>query len=124
MRNIIIASLLAAACSAASAQPQLWRCGASYGQVPCEGGAAVRPPPPVSAAQSAQARSVGKADARLADAMEKARLQQERQAPKAVIPAAKPASAAASKPMKKAAPANGKPQLLTAVAPGAKDGKK
>ncbi|RYF96211.1 MAG: hypothetical protein EON94_16580 [Caulobacteraceae bacterium] len=133
MRNILVVSLLAAA-AGASAQP-VWRCGNSYGSVPCEGGAIVGKPSPVSAGDAARARAVGQADATLAGALEKERLQREKQAPKAVIPPVAVASASAKaseqkpgdkKPGdkktagKKGAADKKKPELLTAVAPGTK----
>lgn len=125
MRNTIItASLLAATFAASAAPPEVWRCGNTYGSVRCEGGTLMGAPPPVSAAEAARARSVGKADAKLADALEKARLQQEKQAPKAVIPVVTPAAQATGKPAKKPTARKGAPSLLTAVTPGSKEEKK
>ena len=83
-RKTSIAILVLAACAAAGAQP-VYRCGSSYGQQPCPGGSEVAVAAPRSAAEVAQARAVAQADMKRADAMEKARLAQERNAPKAVI---------------------------------------
>ena len=62
----------------ASAQAQVaYRCGNSYSQVPCPGGAPVDAADKRSKDQKAAAEAVAKRDTRLADSMEKTRLQQE-----------------------------------------------
>lgn len=109
MRTIVIAVSLFA--TGALAQP-VWRCGNTYGSVPCEGGALVGRPAPVSANETARARAVGKTDAALAAALEKERLKREKEAPKAVIPLAAAQPASAKAPAKKKAK---EPELLTAV---------
>jgi hypothetical protein len=119
MRNIIIASLLAAAASAGA--QQVWRCGNDYGTQSCAGGSVVKMAEPPTAAEAARAGAAARADARRAEAMEQARLQREKQAPGAVVigPAQPPAAAASATPAaKKAGPGKKQPQHLTAVAPG------
>lgn len=127
MRNIIIV-VVSLAATGALAQP-VWRCGNSYGSVPCEGGARVDRATPATGTDAAQARAVGQADAKLAAALEQARLKREKEAPKAVLPPAP--AAAASAPAKDAAKTEGArkesadaarkrkgPAQFTAVAPG------
>lgn len=84
-KNIILAAALAVASAAAGAQA-IWRCGNSYGTQPCAGGSTVETsaaaPSPEEAAKAAGA---ARADARRAGEMEKARLEQERKAPKATV---------------------------------------
>ncbi|HSV84265.1 MAG TPA: hypothetical protein VLK85_34115 [Ramlibacter sp.] len=114
----IVLAALAAAAGSAGAQP-VYRCGNSYGQQPCTGATALPASVTPSAADAAQARAVAQADARRADAMEKARMAQERQAPKALVigslqgAASTPAGQAAARPVK-----GGKLEQFTAVAPG------
>jgi len=119
MRNIIVVISLAA--TGALAQP-VWRCGNSYGSVPCEGGARVDRATPVTATDAAQARAVGDTDAKLAAALEQARLKREKEAPKAVVPPA-PTAAASAAPKKdsakkEAAKKAKEPAHFTAVGPG------
>lgn len=123
MRTIAIVVFLLAASAGAPAQ-QVWRCGNSYGTQPCEGGTRLGAAAPVNAREIAQARAVGQGDAKLAADLEKARLDREKQAPRAVIPPAPApvASASARQPEKKPAgkkqPADRtRPDHLTAVGP-------
>jgi len=121
--KIALAALLVAAGNA-GAQP-VYRCGNSYSQQPCAGGTALPASVTPSPADAAQARAAAQADARRADAMEKARLAQERQAPKALVigpPQATP-SAPTGHPGTRPAK-GGKLEQFTAVAPGTVKAKK
>ena len=113
MKNSLMTAILVAATGAASAQA-VYRCGSSYSQQPCAGGSEVAGFVPRPASDVAQAKAAAQADARRADAMEKARLAQEKNAPKAVIigPREVPVVAAA-KPKK-----DGKTEEFTAIQPG------
>ena len=112
--------LLAAACGPAAAQ-QVWRCGNSYGQQPCAGGAVLGAGATAPAsADAARAAANTKRDAQLADKLEKERLAREARAPKAVIPPEpRPAAPAASGPRAKAKGKKGKDKAdhFTAVSP-------
>jgi len=93
---------LAAPTGMAGAQ-EVIRCGNAYGQQPCAGGSAVQAADPRSPAQRAQAAAVIQRDARLADAMEEARLKEEAQAEEARGRNSQPAAqmrAAAAKPQR------------------------
>jgi hypothetical protein len=114
-KNLIIGTALALTGTWCAAQT-VYRCGNSYGTDPCAGGAVVATPGPApAAADAARAVKVAQSDAKRADAMEKARLAQEKNAPKAIVigPATPPLAAASAK---------GKPAAkakdFTAVAPG------
>ena len=76
----------------ALAQP-VYKCGERYSQTPCPGGALIDTSDPRSAAQKAQTDLATVRDARSADAMEQARLQQEQADLAANTPKAKPPSA-------------------------------
>lgn len=78
--------------SVALAQP-VYKCGERYTQTPCPGGALIDTSDPRSAAQKAQTDLATMRDARRADAMEQARLQQEQADLAANTPKAKPPSA-------------------------------
>lgn len=120
-RETILCALLLATSPWAAAQA-VWRCGSSYSEQPCAGGNAISTPATPSAADAARAAGAAKADAKRADEMEKARLVQEKDAPKAVVigPAEKPEvkKVAEKKPDagKKKKPAT--PGDFTAVVPG------
>ncbi|HEX7891413.1 MAG TPA: hypothetical protein VF522_18815 [Ramlibacter sp.] len=122
-RNTLLCTLLLAASPWATAQA-VWRCGSSYGQQPCEGGTAIATPAAPSAADASRAAGAAKADAKRADEMQKTRLAQEKNAPKAGAfgPVDKPEvkKVAEKKPeagkKKKAKPE--KPGDFTAVVPG------
>jgi hypothetical protein len=117
MKKSLLTAILVAATGAAGAQA-VYRCGSSYGQQPCPGGSEVAvPAAPRPAADVAQARAVAQADARRADALEKARLAQEKQAPKALVIGPQMAASAAAKPVAHAKK-KGKPEEFTAVQPG------
>jgi hypothetical protein len=120
-----IAAIVLAAAGAANTQT-MYRCGSSYSQQPCPGGSEVTAVAPRPTSDVAQARAAAQADARRADAMEKARLAQEKQAPKAMVMG--PKEPAASVPAKAASHAKkkekGKPEEFTAVQPGTVKAKK
>jgi hypothetical protein len=82
--RLIIAAACALAAHAAGAQ-QVWRCGSSYSQQPCPGGAVVDTSDGRNATQVAKSSSVAQADMKLADKMEKERLEREKNAPKALV---------------------------------------
>ena len=85
---------------AASGQPT-YKCGNSYSQTPCPGAVTIDTKDSRSSAQKAQTDMATQRDARVAGAMEKARLQQEAKDLAANTPARK-ASSAASAPRSKA----------------------
>ncbi|HEX2544269.1 MAG TPA: hypothetical protein VHL79_05295 [Ramlibacter sp.] len=100
----------------------VYRCGSSYSQQPCPGGTTVQVDDARTPAEAARANSVAAADRKRADAMEKARLAQEKNAPKALVIG--PAQAAASAPVVKVVARDDKkkkkgkqPEHFTAVAP-------
>jgi hypothetical protein len=110
--------LLAAACVAPAAAQNIYRCGDSYSQQPCPGGSMVEAEDERSAGQRSQTSLAAQRDAKIADAMEKARLKEEaKPVSAAYIPAkAQAATANAGKPA--AARHAKKPAHFTAVAPG------
>ncbi len=114
--RILIATTLLAACGGALGQ-QVYRCGRSYGTKPCAGGVVVETPPPASQADVAQARDATRADERRAAQLEKARLAQEKNAPRAIVMG--PAPKVEGKPT----PPLRKPEEFKAVS-GAKKPKK
>jgi hypothetical protein len=126
-RSLLIAAL-ALSGSWAAAQT-VYRCGNSYGTQPCAGGTVVDTADPRTGADAARATKVGAEDAKRADAMEKARLATEKNAPKALVigpkePPPKPPAHAGEhgKDKKKAKGKPQDPELYTATAPG--EGKK
>jgi hypothetical protein len=122
-RALFIAAALALTGSWAAGQT-VYRCGNSYGTQPCAGGTAIETADPASSAEAARAAKVTAEDAKRADAMEKARLAQEKNAPKAlVIGAREPAKpqAQAGEHRKDKKKPKGKaqdPEVYTATAPG------
>ncbi|HET8747617.1 MAG TPA: hypothetical protein VFM98_18610, partial [Ramlibacter sp.] len=80
MTNKILLIALALYGAGAGAQT-VWRCGNSYGQQPCAGGTPVTLSEPVSGHPTG--KRVADMEAKLAADLEKARLAQERNAPKA-----------------------------------------
>jgi hypothetical protein len=83
MSRAAIAMLALLCAGTAAAQTQVYRCGTdgrSYSQQPCEDGRAVDAADPRSAGQAAQTRQAAQRDARLAQDLERARLQAERHA--------------------------------------------
>ena len=117
-RPIIIAAALALAGPWAAGQT-VYRCGNAYGQQPCAGGSAIDSSDARTPAEASRAASVAAADARRADAMEKARLAQEKNAPgAAIIGPQAAATPAAMRPAKDGAKAKmGKLEQFTAVSP-------
>ena len=107
---------------AASAQAQtVYRCGSSYSQQPCAGGQPVAASDARSPADAARASGNAAADMKRAEAMEKARLAQEKNAPKAIIIGPQTPAVADARPAKDGAKAKaGKLDQFTAVSPGAK----
>ena len=94
----IVAAALGAMSGGSGAQA-VYRCGNSYGSQPCEGGTAVATPHATSRQDGARAEQAARADAKRADALEKARLVQEKNAPKAIVMGPKPpASSVKAKP--------------------------
>jgi hypothetical protein len=98
----------------------VYRCGNSYSQHPCAGGTEIAVGDERSAADAAQARAAAQADARRADAMEKARVAQARNAPKALVIGPKEAASAPLRKLvaKKKPRRHGEPEHFTAVTPG------
>lgn len=78
----IFATLLIAICAVSTGVwgQKVYRCGTSYSQTPCADAVAVDVTDTRSKTQKAQADSLTRRDAATADAMEKARLQDEAQA--------------------------------------------
>ena len=113
-KTLILAASLALASPWAGAQT-IWRCGNSYSQQPCPEGAPVTLSEPVTGRPAA--RSAANTDAKLAAEMEKARLAQERNAPKAIVIGSieTPPVAAGRKDGTK--PKTGKPEQFTAISP-------
>lgn len=114
-RTIFIIAALALATPWCAAQA-VYRCGNHYGTEPCAGGKPVdtahNGP---TGAESARATKVAESDARRADVMEKARLAQEKNAPRAIVigPTEPPKPVVGEK---KARPT--KPETFTATVPG------
>jgi hypothetical protein len=107
----ILAAALLAMNAGAIAQP-VYRCGSSYSQQPCEGGSVVAAPGAAPGkGEAARAVAAAKVDAQRARELEKARLAQEKSAPKAIVMADPAARAASAKP----SPALKKPQEFKAV---------
>lgn len=118
MIQAALALSLAAVSAAGPAQP-IYRCGDSYGQQPCAGGKAIEAGPPPTAAERKQSAAASQRDAKLADSLEKDRLQREAQPAQLYIPPPKfEAPPAPHKSPEKAA--TRKLDLFTASAPGSK----
>jgi hypothetical protein len=92
--NIMLAAALAL-CGAWAQAQTVYRCGNSYSQQPCPGAAPVAAADPRTPAEAARSGSVAAADAKRADAMEKARIAQEKNAPKAGVIGPSPAASQA-----------------------------
>jgi hypothetical protein len=122
-RKILWIATLALASPWCTAQA-VYRCGNSYSQAPCEGATTVAAPHVATRTEAAQATKAAQVDAKRADAMEKARLAQEKNAPKAIVigPAQPPLPAASAKRV--AATKPHKPEVFTAIAPGTAKPKK
>jgi hypothetical protein len=109
-------ALLASACAAHAGAP-VYRCGSSYSQTPCPGGKMVEATDPRSAAQRAEAARITAREKKLADALERDRLDREA--------GIKPAQATGfngrpNPPEAKAEPAKKKPKKKSAKSPKAK----
>jgi hypothetical protein len=96
-RNLLTLAIFSIAIGAqagrAGAQ-NVYRCGESYSQQPCAGGAVVPTDDARSPAQRAQANAAAQRDKQAAEGMEKARLKQEGKAAPASTPAPRPEPAA------------------------------
>ncbi len=119
MKKILPGAVLLAAAAwfLPAAGQTIYRCGNTYSQQPCPGGAPVQADDPRSAGQRAETGQAAQRDGRAADAMEKARLKEEAKPVAAYIPAAK---AEADKPSGEKKPVltkPKKPQYFTAAAP-------
>jgi hypothetical protein len=112
--------IFVAACALGATQPAaaqgVYRCGDSYGQKPCAGGALVPTDDARSDAQRAAAREAAQRNGKAADAMEKARLKEEAKPAQVYLgpPANDPA---AGEENLEAAARPRKPQYFTAAAP-------
>jgi len=93
-KNPSLFALLAAAWLAPATAQDIYRCGDSYSQQPCPGGAVVQAQDERSAGQRSQTHLAAQRDAKVADAMEKARLKEEAKPAQAYIPPAKEEAAA------------------------------
>ena len=113
--NGIVAAAFSVAATAAGAQA-VYRCGNAYGSQPCEGGTAVAAPHVPSREEGAKAASAARVDAQRAEAMEKARLAREKNAPKAIVMGPKQAASAKAKPT----PPLRKPETFKATGPAKK----
>jgi hypothetical protein len=112
--------ILVAACALGAMQPAaaqgVYRCGDSYSQKPCPGGALVQTDDARSDGQRAAAREVAQRDGKAADAMEKARLKEEAKPAQAyMIPSTGEPAVEERKPDAAVKPK--KPQYFTAAAP-------
>jgi hypothetical protein len=110
--NRVVAAATGLAAATAGAQA-VYRCGNSYGSQPCEGGTAIAAPHVPSRQEGAQAASAAKVDAQRAQALEKARLVREKNAPKAIVMGPKQAASAKAKPT----PPLRKPETFKATGP-------
>lgn len=110
------ASFLVAVCAFSSAAwaQNTYRCGDSYSQTPCPGGVILDTADKRTHAQKVQTDKASQRDAQIADAMEKARLQQEAKDLAANTPALKPATpASAGKTGTRQAKKKNTPEMLT-----------
>ena len=102
MMNISkIATLLIAACAVstgAMAQKTIYRCGSSYSQVPCEGAVSVDANDARSRTDKADADKATQRDMKQANALEKTRVKEERDAISKAQAAAKASAKASPKP--------------------------
>jgi hypothetical protein len=114
-KTLVLATLLAAAAPWAGAQ-QVWRCGNSYSQQPCPGATAVAADDKRTPSEAAAGQRTAQDDLKRAEALQKMRLEQERNAPKAVVIASSP-QAAASAPGKPSAKKGKRDDVFTAVSP-------
>ena len=115
LKTVLLLSL-AAAPVAASAQT-VYRCGNSYGSQPCAGGTAIDVTDRSTPADASRAGKLAEKDMKRAEAMEKERLAQEKNAPRALVigPKEAPAPVAAPKDKKKEKAVD--PNVFTAAGP-------
>jgi len=116
MKNITAALLCAALAGASlpAAAQIIYRCGDSYSQQPCPGGKVLEVDDSRSASQKSQTDQAVRRDAKAADAMEKARLNDEAKPAQVLLPPAKPQEPA-YRPL--VTPTLKKPDQFTAIAP-------
>ena len=118
-----IVLMVACTLSVAAIAQKTYKCGNTYSQLPCPDGVVVNTDDQRTSAQKMQADLATRRDAKAADAMEKARLSQEKRDLAANMPPSKTSQPAASKKTvakqitkkKKKAP-----EYFTAQVPGAK----
>jgi hypothetical protein len=120
MNRNLPALIFAAACTLGAAQSAaaqgVYRCGDSYSQQPCPGGALVPADDARSESQRKQTQDAARRDGKAADAMEKARLKEEAKPVQAYLPP--PASEPAADEKKPGAAVKPKkPQYFTAAPP-------
>lgn len=99
-----------------AAAQTIYRCGESYSNKPCPGATVVPADDPPSAARRAESQAQTQRDARAAEAMEKARLEQEAK-PAQLIAPARAAEPLESAPRVRATGHVGRPGVFKAVAP-------
>ena len=100
-----------------AAAQNTYRCGETYSQQPCAGGKLITTDDTRTRQQRAQAEAAVRRDAKAADAMEKARLNEEGKPAQAILPPDKP-TAATERPVDKPLMSKPKkPQYFTAVTP-------
>jgi hypothetical protein len=118
-RNLAAFILATAAAGALPAGAQeIYRCGDSYSQKPCPGGALVQAQDARSASQRVQTSQAAQRDAKAARALEKARLKEEAKPVAAYIPAPKAEAEADEKNAGARKPGKArKPEYFTAAAP-------
>lgn len=121
IRTTTAFALLALLAGTAGAQA-VYRCGNQYSQQPCPDGRQVQVEDPRTAAEAKRADAETQRQAKAADAMEKARLQQEASVAKAPVrPAPAPEAPTAGEPKGKAGHAKiskpKKPDYFTATSP-------
>ena len=90
--NAIVLIAIATVLSTGASAQNTYKCGDTYSQLPCPGGVIVNATDKRTSAQKTQSDLATARDARTADAMEKARLQQEKIDIAANTPTVKPAS--------------------------------
>lgn len=108
MKRQLLIALFACSATAVGAQT-IYRCGNTYSEQPCPGGTTVEAARPPTAAEAAAARRETEREAKVAEAMEKARVKEEAKPVPAYIPTEK---AEATK--------QHAPEVFTAKVPGEK----
>ena len=122
-KKITMALTLMLVAALPAAAQTVYRCGNTYSQQPCVGGSTVPAAPQAPGAkEQAQRREATQRDAKAADAMEKARLQEE--AKPAQLYVAPDKAQATSTEEKPVITKPKKPPYFTAVVPGTKPAKK